>query len=56
MFTYYQDAYCYYFRKPAGIPSTFGKQPSFLDMLLQQQEKSCIVQSLFAFFGTEREL
>jgi hypothetical protein len=75
MFTYYQDAYCYYFWKPAGIPSTFGKQTSFLDCLLENSsltrdkffckekispnsEKGVdnVVQSLFTFFGIEREL
>lgn len=34
---YYQDKYFYYFRKPAGIPSTFGKQKCFLDFLLESQ-------------------
>jgi hypothetical protein len=46
--TYYQDQYCYYFWKPAGIPSSFGKGRSFLDLLLE--EKAAPVQSLFAFF------
>ncbi|MDR3169023.1 MAG: hypothetical protein LBU27_04625 [Candidatus Peribacteria bacterium] len=45
---YYQDNNLYYFRKPTGIPSTFGKEPSFLDILLQNP--SPIAQSLFAFF------
>ncbi|MDR2540357.1 MAG: hypothetical protein LBD11_00845 [Candidatus Peribacteria bacterium] len=55
---YYQDDYCYYFRKPAGVPSSFGKEKSFLDYLLaeKEREKNLIVQSLFAFFGREREL
>jgi 23S rRNA-/tRNA-specific pseudouridylate synthase len=29
----YQDEHLYYLRKPAGIPSTWGKQECFLDML-----------------------
>jgi len=56
---YYQDDYCYYFRKPAGVPSTFGKEPSFLDFLLASKENtegSSVVHSLFAFFGKEGEL
>jgi hypothetical protein len=60
---YYQDTNLYYFRKPAGIPSTFGKEPSFLDKLLEFLSTSeteggiiPIVQSLFAFFGKEKEL
>jgi len=40
MFVYYQDAYLYYFRKPAGLPSTFGKEKSFLDELLEKQIES----------------
>ena len=55
-FTYYQDKYCYYFRKPAGVPSSFWKETSFLDLLLWEKEKSWIIQSLFAFFWTEGEL
>jgi hypothetical protein len=39
-FTYYQDENLYYFRKPAGIPSSFGKEKSFLDYLLQEKEEN----------------
>ena len=52
---YYQDKYCYYFRKPAGIPSSFWKEKSFLDILLEEKANT-IVQSLFAFFWKEKEL
>lgn len=37
---YNQDKYFYYFRKPAGIASTFGKQKSFLDTLLESTDKN----------------
>ncbi|MDR0860026.1 MAG: hypothetical protein LBO09_03430 [Candidatus Peribacteria bacterium] len=53
---YYQDDYCYYFRKPAGIPSTFGKEKSFLDYLLTDIDNNDIIKSLYAFFGKEEEL
>lgn len=53
---YYQDEYCYYIRKPAGIPSSFWKEISFLDLLLQQKEKCWIIDSLYAFFWREEEL
>lgn len=36
--TYYQDKYFYYFRKPAGVASTFGLKKSFLDILLESQD------------------
>lgn len=36
---YYQDKYFYYFRKPAGIPSTFGKQKCFIDILRESTDK-----------------
>lgn len=51
---YYQDANLYYFRKPAGIPSTFGREKSFLDILLI--ENSLIVQSLSTFFWTDKKI
>jgi len=38
--------------KPAGMPSSFGKEKSFLDHLLAE-DSDPIVQSLFAFFGIE---
>ena len=60
MFSYYQDPFCYYFWKPAGIPSSFGKEKSFLDYLLEQKQHNeslaDIVQSLYAFFGKEKEI
>ncbi|GHW02676.1 RNA pseudouridine synthase [candidate division SR1 bacterium] len=53
--TYYQDSNFYFFRKPAGMPSTFGKESSFLDHLIQHIDTNPIFQSLSAFFGTEKE-
>ena len=32
-FVHYEDDYLYYYRKPAGIPSSFWKEKSFLDYL-----------------------
>ncbi len=54
--TYYQDKYFYYFWKPEGIPSTFGKQKCFMDELLESTDKDIIAimswqQELF----TEKE-
>ena len=40
--TYYQDKYFYYFWKPEGIPSTFGKQKCFIDKLLESTDKDII--------------
>ena len=40
--TYYQDKYFYYFWKPEGIPSTFGKQKCFIDTLLESTDKDII--------------
>ncbi len=36
---YHQDKYFYYFRKPAGIASTFGQKKSFIDMLLASTDR-----------------
>jgi hypothetical protein len=33
----YEDRYCYYFFKPASMPSTFGKEKSFLDYLEEEK-------------------
>ena len=61
---YYQDENFYYFRKPAGIPSTFWKEYSFLDMMLAPLQKGDqggskiplnVILSLHAFFWTEKE-
>lgn len=62
---YYQDKNLYYFRKPAGIPSTFWKEKSFVELLLDAEKgenkettmiPTNIVASLSAFFWTEKEL
>lgn len=37
---WYEDKFCYYVWKPAGIPTTFGKKSSFLEFLFQQPEKN----------------
>ncbi|RKW24945.1 hypothetical protein D8B45_01485 [Candidatus Gracilibacteria bacterium] len=36
----YEDEFCYYVRKPGGIPTTFGKEKSFLEYLFEGSEKS----------------
>ena len=38
--TYSQDKYFYYFRKPAGVASTFGQKKSFLNILLESSDKN----------------
>jgi len=40
--TRYQDNYFFYFWKPAGIPSTFGKEKSFLDVILNSEDKTVL--------------
>ena len=37
---WYEDKYFYYFWKPYGIPSTFGQQKSFLDYLIESDDKN----------------
>ena len=39
---HYQDKYFYYFWKPEGVPSTFGKQKCFIDELLESTDKDTI--------------
>lgn len=35
-FVRYQDSFCTYIWKPAGIPSTFGKEKSFLELIFDE--------------------
>ncbi len=34
----YQNAHCFFFRKPHDLASTRGKQESFLDLLFEQEK------------------
>ena len=54
----YEDKYFYYFRKPCGIPSTYGNQKSFLDCLNKSSDKSiqAIIQSQKEYFSEQDEL
>jgi len=36
----YEDKYFYYFRKPCGIPSTYGNEKCFLDYLIVSDDKN----------------
>lgn len=53
----YEDKYFYYFWKPYGIPSTFGQQKSFLDYLIESDDKN--IQAIIArqreFFSKQDE-
>ena len=53
----YEDKYFYYFRKPYGIPSTYGHQKCFLDYLNESDDKN--IQSIMArqreFFSQQDE-
>lgn len=55
--TRYQDNYFYYIWKSANIPTTFGKQKSFLELLLENQDPD--IQNIFQrqqeFFSAEQE-
>ena len=53
----YEDEFCYYVRKPWGIPTTFGKEKSFLEYLFQWSEKgwSCPFISLLSKTFTKDE-
>lgn len=58
-FVYYQDAFFYYFWKPAWIASTWWRSTSFLDILCDEtinDEVKNIVKSQIAFFWKEKEL
>ncbi|HKL44210.1 MAG TPA: RNA pseudouridine synthase [Candidatus Absconditabacterales bacterium] len=51
--THYQDDRFFYFRKPHGVPSTFGKQKCFIDFLLESKdpkvkEITSYLQNMFA--------
>ena len=53
---WYEDEFCYYVWKPANIPTTFGKEYSFLELLFQQeQQKYPFIQSLSSVFCKEEE-
>jgi len=53
----YEDKYFYYFRKPCGIPSTYGKEKCFLDYLIQSDDKDikAIVESQKEYFWEQEE-
>jgi len=49
MLKYYEDQYFYYFIKPHNVPSTFGKDYCFLDMLAEYSEKDKEIKQIFDF-------
>lgn len=53
----YEDKYFYYFRKPCGIPSTYGKEKCFLDYLIESDDKDiqAIVESQKEYFWEQDE-
>ena len=53
----YEDKYFYYFRKPCGIPSTYGKEKCFLDCLIESDDKDikAIVESQKEYFWEQDE-
>jgi len=53
----YEDKYFYYFRKPRGIPSTYGKEKCFLDYLIESDDKDikAIVESQKEYFSQQDE-
>ena len=53
---WYEDEFCYYVWKPSNIPTTFGKEFSFLELLFQQeQQKYPFIQRLSSVFSREEE-
>ena len=54
---HYEDKYFYYFWKPAGVPSTFGKQRCFIDTLLESTDKNiqAIMSWQYEFFDRDQE-
>lgn len=53
----YEDKYFYYFRKPYGIPSTYGKEKCFLDYLIESDDKDikAIVEAQKEYFSQQDE-
>ena len=53
----YEDKYFYFFRKPYGIPSSFGKEKCFLDYLQESEDKNIqdILSAQKQFFSKEEE-
>ena len=53
----YEDKYFYYFRKPCGIPSTYGKEKCFLDYLTESNDKDiqAIIKSQKKYFSEQDE-
>jgi len=53
----YEDKYFYYFRKPCGIPSTYGKEKCFLDYLIESDDKDIkeILRSQKEYFSQQDE-
>ena len=53
---WYEDEFCYYVWKSSNIPTTFGKEFSFLELLFQQeQQKYPFIQRLSSVFSREEE-
>lgn len=50
-FVRYQDTFCTYIRKPAGIPSTFGKEKSFLELIFEDADPT-----LHTFVARQRSI
>ncbi|HRU49927.1 MAG TPA: RNA pseudouridine synthase [Candidatus Absconditabacterales bacterium] len=55
--TVYEDSFFYYFWKPHGIPSTFGKEKCFLDLLSESSDQyiKLVLSYLDNMFGKEQE-
>ena len=53
----YEDKCFYYFRKPYGIPSTYGKEKCFLDYLIESDDKDikAIVEAQKEYFSQQDE-
>lgn len=53
----YEDKYFYFFRKPCGIPSTYGNEKCFLDYLTQSDDKDikAIIESQKEYFSQQDE-
>jgi len=53
----YEDKYFYYFRKPCGIPSVYGKEKCFLDYLVESDDKDIkvIIKAQKEYFSEQEE-
>ena len=53
-FVWYEDDWCYYVWKPAWIPTTYWKEKSFLEYMLEEKDNT-VVKTLIEQFTKDEE-